>query len=200
MAFNKMSLMERFWDKVNPEPMSGCWLWSGGCTPKGYGVFWGDRGREYAYRFAYRILVAEFSEEQIDHKCSNPYCVNPDHLEPVSGRENLSRTRERGRGFVPPPTHGHETHCPKGHPYSGDNLYIRPNGKRECRECLRDQQRRRTRRRNGLPEDAPSLENSKKTHCKRGHPLSGENLYTAPSKPGGRWCKACRDMRKRGEI
>lgn len=28
-----------------------------------------------------------------------------------------------------------KTHCPKGHPYSGDNLYVRPNGKRECRQC-----------------------------------------------------------------
>ncbi len=32
--------------------------------------------------------------------------------------------------------HGTETHCPKGHPYSGDNLYLRPNGGRECRTCV----------------------------------------------------------------
>ena len=28
------------------------------------------------------------------------------------------------------------THCPKGHPYSGKNLYINPRGARCCRECL----------------------------------------------------------------
>lgn len=32
-------------------------------------------------------------------------------------------------------TNRDKTHCPKGHPYSGDNLYVRPNGKRECRQC-----------------------------------------------------------------
>lgn len=36
----------------------------------------------------------------------------------------------------------HATHCPKGHPYSGANLYLRPDGKgRGCRTCLRDAQR-----------------------------------------------------------
>ena len=29
------------------------------------------------------------------------------------------------------------THCPKGHPYSGDNLYIDPIGQRHCKECVR---------------------------------------------------------------
>lgn len=33
-------------------------------------------------------------------------------------------------------------HCPKGHPYSGDNLYINPQGRRECRECSREAVRR----------------------------------------------------------
>ncbi len=40
-------------------------------------------------------------------------------------------------------THGsaRKTHCPQGHPYSGDNLSTRPNGDRRCRACHRDQQR-----------------------------------------------------------
>jgi hypothetical protein len=28
-----------------------------------------------------------------------------------------------------------KTHCPAGHPYSGDNLYTAPNGDRHCRTC-----------------------------------------------------------------
>lgn len=32
--------------------------------------------------------------------------------------------------------------------------------------------------------------NSRKTHCKHGYPLSGENLYVIPS--GGRDCRTCR--------
>lgn len=28
-----------------------------------------------------------------------------------------------------------KTHCPQGHPYAGDNLYVQPNGDRKCRAC-----------------------------------------------------------------
>lgn len=31
-----------------------------------------------------------------------------------------------------------KTHCPKGHPYMGDNLYVDPAGTRQCRKCKRD--------------------------------------------------------------
>jgi hypothetical protein len=33
------------------------------------------------------------------------------------------------------------------------------------------------------------------THCKNGHPLSGDNLYTYPNGGGGRVCRACRRER-----
>lgn len=29
-----------------------------------------------------------------------------------------------------------KTHCPQGHPYSGDNLYVSRSGDRQCRSCL----------------------------------------------------------------
>lgn len=40
-------------------------------------------------------------------------------------------------------THGthaeaNRTHCPKGHPYSGENLYVCPKGRRNCRACKRE--------------------------------------------------------------
>jgi len=38
--------------------------------------------------------------------------------------------------------------CPKGHPYSGPNLYRSPNGARECRICKDARQRRRVMLRN----------------------------------------------------
>ena len=37
------------------------------------------------------------------------------------------------------------THCPKGHPYSGDNLYINTNGYRCCKKCLNDYKREKRR-------------------------------------------------------
>jgi hypothetical protein len=32
---------------------------------------------------------------------------------------------------------GTRTHCPKGHPYAGENLYVDPHGHRHCRICMR---------------------------------------------------------------
>ena len=39
-------------------------------------------------------------------------------------------------------TNAAKTHCPQGHPYEGDNLYVNPRGQRKCRECLREDKRR----------------------------------------------------------
>jgi hypothetical protein len=35
------------------------------------------------------------------------------------------------------------THCPEGHPYSGENLNIRRDGTQKCRACARIRDRRR---------------------------------------------------------
>jgi hypothetical protein len=35
-----------------------------------------------------------------------------------------------------------KTHCPQGHSYSGDNLYLDPRGAQKCRECRRQSMRR----------------------------------------------------------
>jgi hypothetical protein len=35
-----------------------------------------------------------------------------------------------------------KTHCPQGHPYAGDNLYVTTDSKRACRTCKRDSTRR----------------------------------------------------------
>ena len=57
----------------------------------------------------------------------------PEHLEPVTVRENLLR------GEGPSALHAKKTHCPQGHPYAGDNLYIHPTrGLRYCRTCGRE--------------------------------------------------------------
>jgi hypothetical protein len=64
--------------------------------------------------------------------------VNPDHLEAVTHRENTLR------GVAPSAQHYRQTHCFRGHPFAGKNLYVNPRGARYCRTCnrIRDKQRR----------------------------------------------------------
>lgn len=75
-----------------------CWLWTGARTggrkgqpPYGF-VRLDAKRRTGAHRFMYELLVGPIPEGlKLDHLCRTPLCVNPDHLEPVTQRENVRR-------------------------------------------------------------------------------------------------------------
>jgi hypothetical protein len=127
-------LPARFWDKVQPCPMSGCWLWCGAMS-NGYGVVGGGpRGMRWsskAHRHSYEVLVGSTPDGlDLDHLCRVRNCVNPTHLEPVTRQENLARS--------PLTAHArkHATHCKRGHEFTEENTAIAA-GLRRCRACER---------------------------------------------------------------
>ena len=124
------SVLDRFLAKIVADP-HGCWIWQAGTNTKGYGKFKVDGRDVKAHRFAYEMFVGPIPEGlELDHLCRVRNCVNPEHLEPVTHAENVRRG-ESGKHCRD------KTHCPQGHPYAGENLYVRPNGKRDCRTCQR---------------------------------------------------------------
>lgn len=127
-------------DRIMPEPNSGCWIWIGARHPDGYGnVLHKKYGTSQAHRLVYSYAGRVIPEGmQLDHKCRNRACVNPDHLEPVSQHENWFR----GKG--PARLNLDKTHCPKGHELARDPA--RPN-RRKCVTC--DQEHAAEQRRNG---------------------------------------------------
>lgn len=98
-------------------------------THNGYGTFYIDGRRTTAHRASYVLAYGPVAPElDIDHLCRVRNCVNPEHLEPVTRRENTMRGLRPGQQLA-------KTHCPQRHPYSGDNLFLTRDGRRECRIC-----------------------------------------------------------------
>lgn len=122
-----------FWSRV--DKTDGCWLWQG-ATSHGYGVMWNGERVIRAHRFAYVSMVGAVPDGLVlDHLCRDRRCVRPDHLEPVTLKENLRRgvgadvTRQR---------HQSQTHCKYGHEFTPENTYVRPGTiHRVCLICRR---------------------------------------------------------------
>ena len=125
---------QRFLEKI--EKTETCWLWKAHAY-KGYGVFSLNGKQVGAHRAAYTLFVGPIPEGlQIDHLCRVPMCVNPDHLEPVTPAENLRRSPGTWAG-----KNIRKTHCPSGHPLSGDNMRRSAADSRYCLACKREKKR-----------------------------------------------------------
>ena len=124
-----------------------CWEWTGYRIDQGYGQMWagGKSGRSMrVHRLAYTLWVGPISAGlELDHichgldrgcaggrSCAHRRCVNPGHLEPVTGKVNVLRSSS----FVA--ANAAKTHCYKGHPFSAENTYRYPDGRRQCRICM----------------------------------------------------------------
>ena len=136
---NRRPLRDRFFDHVSAEPNTGCWLWLGAVSRLGYGSIWSEaypskNGRHVpAHRVSYELHKGPIPEGlTIDHLCRVRGCVNPDHLEAVTLRENILR------GENPAALNARKTHCAQGHEFSADNTrHGKFERERVCRQCAR---------------------------------------------------------------
>ncbi|GGM90725.1 HNH endonuclease signature motif containing protein [Dactylosporangium sucinum] len=123
----------------------GCWIYTGSIQPRsGYGSFGVSKGKSMpAHRAAYQFAVGPIPHgAQLDHECHtrdttcpggpclHRRCVNPDHLAPVTSRENTLRSRTSVASL-----NAAKTHCTNGHPFTAENIGRGVKAGRTYREC-----------------------------------------------------------------
>jgi hypothetical protein len=122
----KESLQRRIIMSKHQHNGTPCWDWIGHRTKSGYGHLKitdaaGQRHSKSAHTAVYVALYGEIQDGlELDHLCKRRCCVNPEHMEPVTHRENIVRS--------------YAGKCRKGHLMDGQ-AYVDPRGKRQCRIC-----------------------------------------------------------------
>lgn len=90
----------RFWSKVNNASPDACWEWTddAAADKDGYGSVWFRGTQQRAPRVAWMLTHGPIPEGQmVRHRCDNPPCVNPAHLELGTSQENDQDRVDRER-------------------------------------------------------------------------------------------------------
>lgn len=85
-----------------------CWVWTGATSPAGYGAFRSGSAHRASYRFAHGEIPPGMV---VMHRCDNPACVRPEHLQLGTYKDNVHDMFAKGR-----------ERC-----HSGDDNWIRRN-------------------------------------------------------------------------
>lgn len=119
-----------------PHTRRGCLEWNGLLDQDGYGrvkVHNTDtRVHRAFFEIWYGLKLAP--SDVLLHACDNPRCFNPSHLTKGTQAQNVADMDAKGRRVS---ASSLVTHCPKGHEYTESNTAVYKDGKRRCRECMK---------------------------------------------------------------
>lgn len=147
---NNYFMWDRFWLKVNKNglisqhrpDLGPCWIWTACLNSHGYGIFKLNKKVVASHRISYELLKGQIPEKLvIDHLCRNRDCVNPEHLEPKTRKQNTNAPGSLV--FLNGRNEKLKTHCPQKHEYTLYNTRIF-NGSRYCKECTKIYDRKRS--------------------------------------------------------
>jgi|ERR1700683_65458 len=87
---------KRIWPRWKVDPVTGCWNWLLYKSKKGYAKETVKEGDKFVRRLAHKqAWIKKYgavpNKLELDHRCNNRGCVNPDHLEPKRKLDNMRR-------------------------------------------------------------------------------------------------------------
>lgn len=90
-------IIRRMLKKTKRDQATGCIVWQGALSDKGYGWFRYGQHIHKAHRVAFAAYhgITLTGKYPIDHTCENKACVNPHHLQLVTDLENKRRAVAR---------------------------------------------------------------------------------------------------------
>lgn len=115
-------LSNRYFTKLRS--VDDCWVWTGEVHDRGYGRY----NKKKVHRLAWEFFRGPIPQGlTIDHLCRVKLCCNPDHMDVVPASVNVSRrwNHEMTSQYT----------CHRGHQRTEENIYVRPDGRRECLLC-----------------------------------------------------------------
>lgn len=119
--------------------IDGCWVYQGPLDHKGYSRLRAEGGRKaFGHRVTWEFFFGPIPAGlTFDHLCRRKACVNPWHGDLVPSLVNSLRSPANIGAL-----NAAKSHCPAGHPLSGDNLRFASNGRgRVCRTCRAESSR-----------------------------------------------------------
>lgn len=140
-------LYDKLVARIRKDEVTGCWLWTGPYhknrpwPQNRYGYITIKRNGKWRAIGTHRAMLLAIhgpltKEQCACHRCDVPLCINPEHLFVGTMADNIRDSRSKNRHHE-----AKKTHCDKGHPLSGDNLYLSKQGygkvgiRRVCKAC-----------------------------------------------------------------